>query len=131
MLLLGEIQFVFVSCLLSFCCPSCCQFRFWWLYSVFLRVFQCSSRVVVSMRQTLSSMLASLLPPSFVDTYSLSTSSLWCYALYMVISFLVLWSICLSSSLVHFKKGSRISNEGYSLVIYSFDKVLAREFCLE
>ena len=38
----------------------------------------------------LSSMLASRLPPSFLDTYSLSTSSLGCNALCMVIIFLVL-----------------------------------------
>ena len=53
---------------------------------------------------TLSSMLASLLLPSFLGTYSLSTSSLESNALCMVIIFLVLWSICLSSSLVHFRK---------------------------
>ena len=52
---------------------------------------------------TLSLMLASPLLPSFLDAYSLSTSSLGCNALCMVISFLVLWSIYLSSS--------RISNE--------------------
>ena len=50
-------------------------------------------------------MLASPFRPSFLGTYSLSTSSLGCNALCMVISFLVLWSICLSSSLVHFGKG--------------------------
>ena len=49
-------------------------------------------------------MLASPLPPSFRDTYSLSTSSLRYNALCMVISFLVLWSIYLSS-LVNFKNG--------------------------
>ena len=53
----------------------------------------------------LSSMLASPLPPSFLDTYSLSMSSLGCNVLCMVISFLVPWSIYLSSSHVHFKKG--------------------------
>ena len=47
-------------------------------------------------------MLASPLPPSFLDTYSLSTS-LGCKDLHMVISFLVLWPICLSSLLIHFK----------------------------
>ena len=51
-------------------------------------------------------MLATPLPPSFLDTYSLSTSSLWCNALCMVISFLVLRPIWLSFSLVPFKKGS-------------------------
>ena len=47
------------------------------------------------------------LPHPYIDTYSLSTSSLGCNALYMVISFPVLWSLCLSSSLVHFKKGPK------------------------
>ena len=54
---------------------------------------------------TLSSILASSLPTSFLGTYSLSTSSLGCNAFYMVISFLVLWPIYLSSSLVHLRKG--------------------------
>ena len=53
----------------------------------------------------LSSMLTSPLHPSFLGIYSLSTSSLGYNALCMVISFLVLWSICLSSSLVHLRKG--------------------------
>ena len=47
---------------------------------------------------TLSSMLSSPLPPSFLDT-----SSLGCNASCMVISFYLRWSICLCSSLVHFK----------------------------
>ena len=50
-------------------------------------------------------MLASPLPPSSLDIYSLSPSYLRCNALCMVISFLVLWSISLGSSLVHFQKG--------------------------
>ena len=50
-------------------------------------------------------MLASRLPTSFLDAYSLSMSSLGSNALFMVISFLVLWSICLSSSLVYLRKG--------------------------
>ena len=50
-------------------------------------------------------MLADPLPPFFLDTYGLPTSSLGCNTLCMVISFLVLWFIFLSSSLVHFKKG--------------------------
>ena len=54
---------------------------------------------------TLSSMLVSPLPPHFLDTYSLSTSSMGCKALGIVIIFLVLWFISLSSSLVHFKNG--------------------------
>ena len=61
---------------------------------------------------TLSSVLASPLPSSFLDTYSLSTSSLECNALCMVISFLVLWSICLSSSLVNLRKGPEYLSKG-------------------
>ena len=54
---------------------------------------------------TLSSMLASRLPPSLIDTHSLSTAFLGFNPLCMVIIFLVLWSICLSSSLVRFNNG--------------------------
>ena len=60
-----------------------------------------SSRCIDS--SMLFSMLVSPIPPSIFDTYNLLTSSLGCKALCMVISFLVLWSICLSSSLVHSK----------------------------
>ena len=69
---------------------------------------------------TLSSMLASSLPPSFLDTYILSTSSLGCCALRMVISFLVLWSICLSSSLIHFRKDLEDLKRGTAQVFIPF-----------
>ena len=85
---------------------------------------QSSSRFMDVSR--LSLLLARPLPPSFLVTYSLSTLSLGCNVLCMVISFLVLWSICLNSSLVHLRKGPE-----YSPSIYSFDKVSAIEFCLE
>ena len=49
-------------------------------------------------------------------TYILPTSSLGRNALFMVISFLVLWSICLSSSLVHFKNGPKYLNRGTAQV---------------
>ena len=71
-------------------------------------------------------MLANPLPLSLLDPYSLSTSSLGCYAFCIVINFLVLWSICLSSSLVDFKNGPEESPG-----IYPFDKVPAIEFFLE
>ena len=91
---------------------------------------------------TLSWILASLLPPSFLDTYSLSPSSLGCKALCnlrsswlrcgtrpnewgaqwdsnlgykalcMTISFRVLLSICWSSSLVHFRNGPEYLTKG-------------------
>ena len=76
----------------------------------------------------LSSMLASPLLPSLLDTYILSTSSLGCNALYMAISFLVLWSICLSSSLIHFKNGPEYFTSGDSSGIYPFDKVFIESF---
>ena len=47
------------------------------------------------------------------------------------LSFLVLKSICLSSSLVHFKNGHKYLKRGNSPGIYPFDKVPAIEFCLE
>ena len=65
---------------------------------------------------TLSSMMTSPLPPSFLDTYSLSMSSLGCNAIFMVISFLVLRSICLSSSLVHVRKSPEYQTRGTAQV---------------
>ena len=72
----------------------------------------------------LSSMLTSFLPPSFLGTYSLSTSSLGLHDLCMVIRFLVLWSICLSSSLKHFKNLTRGTGQVFipliRFLLYSF-----------
>ena len=62
-----------------------------------------------------SSMLASPLPPSVLDTYSLSLSSLGCNALCTVINFPLLWSICPSSS-YHFKNGPEYLTRRISLV---------------
>ena len=76
----------------------------------------------------LSSMLASPLPPSFVGTYSLSTSSLGCNALCMVISFQVLWSICLSSSLVNLRKGPEYLTRGTALVFIPLIRFLLLSF---
>ena len=67
----------------------------------------------------------------FSFTYSLSISSLGCSALCMVIIFLVLWSICFISSLVHFQNGPEYLTRGYNPGIYFFDKVSAIKFCLE
>ena len=74
---------------------------------------------------TLSSMLASPLPPSFLGTYSLSTSSC---AWSLVFEFFGHLSKFLSGPL---EKGSRVSNEGYSPSIYSFENVSAGELCFE
>ena len=71
---------------------------------------------------TLSSMLASPFPPSFLHIYSLSTSSLRCNALCIVKSFLVLMSICLSSSLVHFREGPEYLTKGIAQAFIPFYK---------
>ena len=70
--------------------------------SLLFFVYSSSAWIVAS---TQSSMLTRPLPPFFLETYSLSVSSLGCSALCIVISFLVLWFICRSSSLVHFRNG--------------------------
>ena len=54
---------------------------------------------------TLCSMLLSPPPLSFLDIYSLSISSLGSTAISIVMNFLVLFSICCSSVLCHFKNG--------------------------
>ena len=75
-------------------------------------------------------MLESPLPPSFLDTYSLSTSSLRCNALCMVISFLLLWSISLSSFLVHLRKGPEYLTRGTAQVEF-FTSALAEGLSLK
>ena len=57
-------------------------------------------------------MLASPLPPTFSETYSLSKSSLRCNALCMVIISLALLSIYISSSLVLLRKGPEYLTKG-------------------
>ena len=81
---------------ISIVSDGCNESSIVFLYIVFESLYRCVNAV---------SVLASPLPPPFLDTYSLSTSSLECNTLCMVISFLVLWFICLISSLVHFRKG--------------------------
>ena len=66
----------------------------------------------------LSSMLVNPLPP-FLDTYSLSLSSLGCKAFCIVISFLVLRSICFSY-LVSFEDGPKYPRKGDSHVFIPF-----------
>ena len=77
---------------------------------------------------TLSSMLASRLPPSFLGTYSLSTSSLGCSALCMVISFLVFWSICPCSSLVYIRKGPEYLTRDTAQVLIRLIRFLLLSF---
>ena len=69
---------------------------------------------------TVSSTPVSPPPPSFLDTYSLSMSSLGCDALCMVISFLVLSVHLFKFISGPLEKGSRIFNKWYCPSIYSF-----------
>ena len=65
-------------------------------------------------------------------TYSLSTSSLGCNALWMVIQvFFVLWFICLSSSLVHFKNGPEYLTRRTAQISIPLIWFLPYSFCLE
>ena len=66
--------------------------------SLFFLMLSLSHCVDESMQ---SSVLSTLLFPSFLDTKNLSF--LGCRALYTVINFFILWSICLSFYLVYFK----------------------------
>ena len=70
----------------------------------------------------LPSILVSPLSLSFLDTYSLLTSFLWCKTLCIVFSFLVLWSFCLSSSLVYIKNGCEYLMIETALVFIPFIK---------
>ena len=102
-----QLPFLLIFKLLLFCWSSILALFVLFLVVVIslslLFFMQSSSRLIdVS---TLSSILAIPLLP-FLDTYSLS--SLGCKAFYIVMSFLVFWSICWSS-LVHFLKWSRVS----------------------
>ena len=77
---------------------------------------------------TQSSMIVNLLRPSILNTYSLSMSSL-----FTVINFLVLWSICLSSSPVNFKNGLEYLTRGtaqvlIALMIFLLQSLVSRSF---
>ena len=72
------------------------------------------------------SMQASPLPP-FLDTYSISLSFPRCKVLYIVITFLFLWSICQISTFCPFQESSRVLYKGNSLRIFPFDEISAAE----
>ena len=90
--------------------------------------FVYSLRVVVSMRQRCLQCWQVLFLPFFLDTYSLSTLSLRC--LMRVIRFLVLWSICLSSSLVHFRKGPEYLTRGTAQIFIPLIRFRQESFVL-
>ena len=64
------------------------------------------------------------LPPSFLDSHNLPASSLEFKASYIVISFLVLWSSCWSSSLAFFRNGSEYYTRGAVQVFKHLKKFL-------
>ena len=68
--------------------------------------------------------------PSFLDTYSLSTSSLGFKALKMVISFLMFWSICLSSFLFPLKNGPNYLPRGTARTFIPLPRFLRQSFVL-
>ena len=96
--------------------------------SSFFLMQSSSSRIDAS---TLSSVLANPLQPSFLDTCSLLMSSLGCKTLCIVISFLFLWSIYWSSSLVHLKNGTECFTRETAQVFFSFVEIPAAEPGLE
>ena len=87
--------------------------------SLLFLMYQLSRCINVS---TPSSMLESPLPPYFLDTSNLS--SLGFNALCIVMSFIVLWSICLRSTLVHFKNGPEYLTRQITQVFVPFIRVL-------
>ena len=121
-------RFPFLSYFLVFLCTISSVCRLKYPYSCFsshfcfLSCFCCSLSVYIlplmlmaaligislfwTVLSTQSSILVSPLPPYFLDTYSLSVSPLGCKTIYIVVSVLVLRSICWSSSFVHFKNVS-------------------------
>ena len=125
---------------------SCFSFRFCFLVIVVLLLFMLSVQFLVAVinlsllffmesscpridESTLSSMLACP-RPSYLNTYSLSVSSLGCKDLCIVISFLV-GSIYWSSSLVQFMKGSEYFTRGTLLVFIPFVEIPTAELDFE
>ena len=84
-------------------------------YVVFESLYRCINAIFNASKSS---------SPFFFDTYSLSTTSLWCKALCMVFSFLVLWSICWSSSLVQFKNGPKCLTRRTAQVFILFIRFL-------
>ena len=72
---------------------------------------------------------------SFLETSRLSMLFLECKALCIVINFLVLWYICLSSSLLHFKDGPeyltrRTAQEFIALMRFLLQRLVLNSFLI-
>ena len=98
---------------------GCDQSSSTFFYVVFKSFYRC---VYIVSNDSMSSF-------SFFSGYIyLSTSSLGYNALCIVISFLVLWSICLSSSLVHFKSVPEYLTRGTAQVFVPLIRFLLHSF---
>ena len=102
----------------------CCQYCSWLLSLIFLSSFLFRLRVVVSTYPRNLQCWRVLMLLFFLDTYCLSMSSVECKALWIVIIFLVLWSICWSFSLVHFKNDREYLTKGIAQVCIPLERFL-------
>ena len=109
----------FVYCVVGIASDGCNQSSFVFFYVFLEPLHECVNGVFDAGKS--SSTL-------FLDTFSLPTSSLECNALCMVISFLVLWSICLSSSLVHLKKSPEYLTRDTAQVFIPLIRFLLESF---
>ena len=107
--------------------------EFVYLVSALIRLHPslCSLRCRFIDASTLSWGLGSPVSPSFPDTCSPSTPYLECKNLCIITSFLILWIICWSSTLVHFNKCSWVYQKWDSLSVYPFIEISAMEFGFE
>ena len=113
------------SFLLFFSLFLYCHCRYWQLQLT----FSCSFKYIPSnpcfvVVATLYSIFLGPFPPSFLDAYSLSMSSLGCKAFWIVINFLVFWSISLSSSRVHYRNGPKYLTKETALVFIPLIRLL-------
>ena len=92
-------SFISHSYVFDYFCSVDTRFLYCFLsrYSVVLCIFMSSSSLCMD-ASTLSSMLTSIFAPSFLSASSISTSSLGCKALCIVMNFLFICSICFPSS---------------------------------
>ena len=104
-------------CVVSIVSGGCNQSSFGLFYVVLESLYQCVYAVFNAGKSS-----------SFLDTYRQSTSSLGCNALCMAISFLILWFVCLSFSLVYFKKGPEYLTRGAGQVFIPLIRFLQDRF---
>ena len=82
-------------------------------------LFLCNDRVIFIDASRQSSMRTNPLPPSLLDTQSLTLSSLGCKVQSIVFIFFVLWSICLNSLFVLFRNYPEYFTKRTALAEYS------------